>query len=358
MGGAERVTANLANYWVHKGWSVCVATLTDAETDFYKLDADIIRVSLNTAVESPTYFLKIRNNLRTLFAVRQLLREYQPDIAIGMMTGASVYLALASRSLPVHCIGSERTHPPICPPSKDWELVRTFSYGYLNAVVALTEKSANWLRGNTNARFVPVIPNPVVWPLPIQPPIRNPAELMREDRKICLAVGRLSIEKGFDLLLAAFSEITHSCPEWDLVIVGKGELYNELQRQIYRMGLQERAYLAGQVGNISDWYKAADLFVLSSRFEGFPNVLAEALASGLPAICFDCETGPSDIIRHEIDGILVPNQDVAALTRNMKKLMTDENMRKKLSSRAVEARQRFSIQKITQMWEEVFEQIT
>jgi len=97
-GGAERVTANLANYWVRKGWSVCVATL-DAETDFYKLDADIIRVSLNTAAESPTYFLKIRNNLRTLFAVRQLLREYQPDIAIGMMTGASTYLALASRLL-------------------------------------------------------------------------------------------------------------------------------------------------------------------------------------------------------------------------------------------------------------------
>lgn len=354
MGGAERVTANLANYWAAKGWQVAVATLTSAESDFYALDPRVKRIPLNVAARSPNVFAAVSNNLRSLRAVRRLLKEWRPDVAIGMMTASNVYLALAAKGLPVRCIGSERVHPPRLPLGRVWERLRSISYGRLDAVVTLTERSAEWVKAHTSARSVVVIPNPIPWPLPFQEPIRDPAEVMREGRQICLAVGRLTRQKGFDLLIRAFSEIAPKFPAWDLVIVGEGELREDLEHQVQELGLQERVHLAGRVGNMGDWYKAADLYVMSSRFEGFPNTLVEALACGLPAISFDCETGPSDIIRHGIDGLLVPDGDVVALKTGLERLMADEGLRQRLALRATEARERFSLDRIGVLWERLF----
>jgi len=110
--------------------------------------------------------------------------------------------------------------------------------------------------------------------------------------------------------------------------------------------LNERAYLPGLVGNISDWYKVADIYVMSSSLEGFGNTLAEALASGCPAVSFDCDTSPRDIIRHEIDGLLVSPGDVETLSSAMTRLMDNEALRSQFAARAVEARERFSIERI------------
>lgn len=357
LGGAERVTANLANYWAEKGWQVAVATLTGAESDFYVLDPRVKRIPLNVAARSPNVVAAVSNNLRSLRRVRRLLKEWQPEVAIGMMTTSSVYLALAARGLLVPCIGSERVHPPMMPLGKTWEKVRSISYGWLAAVVALTERSAEWIRAHTRAERVIVIANPIPWPLSSQKPIRDPAEVMREGRRICLAVGRLTRQKGFDLLISAFSEIAPKFPEWDLVIAGEGELRPVLERQVQELRLQGRVHLAGRVGNMGDWYEAADLYVMSSRFEGFPNTLLEAMAYGLPVISFDCETGPSDIIRHGVDGLLVPDGDVTSLRSGLERLMADEDLRRQLSIRAIEARQRFSLERVAQMWENMIEEI-
>jgi glycosyltransferase involved in cell wall biosynthesis len=97
---------------------------------------------------------------------------------------------------------------------------------------------------------------------------------------------------------------------------------------------------------------------MSSRFEGFPNTLVEALAHGLPAVSFDCDTGPRDIIRHEVDGLLVPLGDVAALTAALERVISDVNLRLRLATRAVETRERFSIERIAGMWEALFEELS
>lgn len=356
-GGAERVTANLANFWVARGWQVAVATLTGAEADFYKLDPRVERIPLNVAGESPHALVAVNNTLRRLRAVRRLLRLWRPDITIGMMTTSSVYLALAARGLPVRCIGSERIHPPGMPLGSVWERLRSLTYRYLDAVVVLTEATAQWLRAYTSARSVVVIPNHVPWPLTPQEPIRDPAEVMRQGRHVCLAVGRLTRQKGFDLLLRAFAESASRFPSWDLVIVGEGELWADLQHQAQELGLEGRVHLAGRVGNIGDWYEAADLYVMSSRCEGFPNTLIEAMAYGLPVISFACETGPSDIVRHEIDGLLVPSGDVNALRAGLERLMGDEVLRRCLAERATEARERFTQDRIAALWERLFHQI-
>lgn len=358
MGGAERVTTNLANHWAGKGWRVMVATMTIGKRDFYSLHPAIERIQLGIARDSRNWMSAVVNNVRSICEVRKLLNSWQPDVAIGMMTTANVLLALAGWKLQMLRVGSERTHPPMVPLGEMWERLRAFNYGKLNAIVSLTESSAEWIRLRTSARHVAVIGNPILWPLPTVQPVRDCGEWIHSERHVLLAAGRLAEEKGFDLLLRAFLRIAPDLPDWDLVIIGEGPQRIVLESQVQNLGLCGRVKLPGQVGNMSDWYAAADIFVMSSRFEGFPNTLAEAMSYGLPAVSFDCPTGPSDIIRNEVDGLLVPHMDVNALAQALAHLMRDEGLRVLMAQRALDARDRFAVERVAGMWEKLFGELT
>jgi glycosyltransferase involved in cell wall biosynthesis len=232
--------------------------------------------------------------------------------------------------------------------------LRRWSYGRLDAVVALTNQSAAWLADNTAARRLHVIPNPVAWPMEAASPAIPPDSVGLAGRRRLLAVGRLAPQKGFDLLIGAFAACARSFPEWELVIVGDGPSRAELEAQIEALGLGDRVFLAGRAGNIGAWYERADAYVLSSRFEGMPNVLLEAMSHGLPVISFDCETGPRELIRHGIDGLLVPPQDPKALAEAMAALMGDGPLRLRLGTRAVETRQRHALETIEAQWVSFF----
>lgn len=354
MGGAQRVVVHLAAHWADKGYTVAVATVSGSASDFYKLDPRIERIALDVAKPSRHLLAAVLNNLRTLWMVRRLLKQWQPQATIAFMTSANVYLALAGWGLPGQKIGSERIHPPMLPLGRAWEILRRLAYGRLDHLVALTEPSAAWLRSHTRAQHLSVIGNPVSWPLPTQSPVRDPNMLLTTGRLRLLAVGRLVEQKGFDLLIEAFARLAPDFPTWDLVIVGEGPLRAQLQAQIAQAGLQDRVFLVGSAGNIGVWYTASDVYVMSSRFEGFPNTLAEALSCGLPAVSCDCETGPSDIIRPGLDGLLVPPGDVKALASTLSLLMADEDLRGRFALRAVEARERFSLDRIAGQWEQIF----
>jgi glycosyltransferase involved in cell wall biosynthesis len=353
-GGAERVCVNLANHWAEAGEQVTVATLSTSETDHYRLHTAISRHSLGLLVESKHPVVALHRNIQRIRNLRGLLRATIPDVAIAFMSSANIVLAFASTgSQHTICIGSEHTHPPKLPLGTIWERLRTVSYGRLDAVTALTEQSAAWLRRHTNARRVVVIPNPIPYPLPDQPPHVDPLSVGVDKRKRLLAIGRLTHQKGFDLLISAYSKLAHDFPNWELVILGEGELRQDMEQQIEALGLGDSIFLPGVVGNVGAWLESAKLFVLSSRFEGFANVLVEALNYGLPAVSFDCETGPSDIIRHEIDGLLVPTEDVSGLASSLGCLMRNEDFRHKIAARAVEARQRFSMHGVLAAWEQL-----
>ncbi len=174
------------------------------------------------------------------------------------------------------------------------------------------------------------------------------------NKRVALAVGRLGEEKDFALLLMAFGSLASQNPEWDLIILGDGPEREDLEQLRDGLGLKGRVHLPGRVGNPGDWYVRADIYVMSSRFEGFPNTLLEAMAYGLPAVSFDCETGPADIIRHGIDGFLVPpSEGVEGLAWAMDTLMRDENMRQRMGKEAIAVRDRFSAQRIMAEWDEV-----
>jgi len=359
FGGAERVTATLANYWAEKDWDVSIVTLAAETQDFYELHPNVRRIALCLAKERTNLVWGVTNNMHRVAAFRKVLKEEHPDVAVGMMTTASVLLGLAGVGMDqIVRIGSERIYPPMFPLGFPWERLRRLAYPCLDAVVTMTNRSAQWVADNTGARHVEVIPNPLVWPLPSQPPRLNPEEYLKPGQRVLLGAGRLTEQKGFDLLIAAFAELASRFPDWVLVILGEGPLRSQLEGQVFAYGLQGRVLLPGVAGNIGDWYQRADIYVMSSRFEGFGNTLLEALAYGIPSVSFDCPTGPSDIIRHGVDGFLIPPGNLEELTQTLGHLMGDERLRRCLGVRALDVRERFSVERIAAMWENLFVRLT
>lgn len=353
-GGAERVTSNLANYWVLKGWDVNIVTLSKKNFDFYELNPKVRRISLEMISESSNILVGLWQNAKRIASLRQLLRQIKPDFALGMMTTANIVLALAAWGLPnLLTIGSEHVHPPQLPLGYVWEKLRRYSYSLLDAVTALTKESESWLQRNTDAKKVFVIPNAIAWPLSVQEPRVDPN--VHRAEKILLSVGRLEIQKGFDLLIEAFSKIAQKYPEWNLVILGEGSQRSKLETQILNTKLSTRVFLPGRAGNMSEWYSSAHLFVMSSRFEGFPMTLVEAMASGLAVISFNCDTGPRDIIRHNVDGILVSPSNVHNLAEALNIIMGDEKTRFRLARQATSIKERYSMEKIIKLWEQLFD---
>jgi len=355
-GGAERVATNLTNYWAEKNWEVTIVTMAGIELDFYKLHPSIHRVSLNTTEDSTNLLVAIKHNYWRVQTLRRVLKQQQPEVALAFMTSANILLAIASRGLNLSVIGAERIHPPMVPLSKVWEWLRRRSYHYLDAVTALTTETAQWLKTNTAVQCVPVIPNAVTYPIASY--LSNVKfNLLSKYSFNLIAVGRLNSQKGFKDLLLAFSVLAPRFPDWHLTILGEGGCRDLLERMRKELKLEQRVSLPGAVGNIGEWYEEADLYVMSSLFEGFPNTLIEAMAYGLPVVSVDCDTGPRDIIRHEVDGLLIPQNNNEALVEALATLMSDKLLRHQYSMRAVEIRQRLSMGRIAAMWEKLFVEI-
>jgi glycosyltransferase involved in cell wall biosynthesis len=356
-GGAERVTVNLASLWARSGWQVTLVTLAGTEVDHFSLHPGVRRVALGLARDSAGLWAALFNNARRLWVLRGVLRQVRPDVALAMMHSASVLLAVASLGLPLTTVGAERAQPSAVPLGRMWNVLRWWAYGYLDAMVALTQESAAWIKHHTRATRVEVIPNSVIWPLPAQAAHLDPASVGRPGGARLLAVGRLAPVKGMDTLLVAFARLAPVHPDWELVIVGEGPQRADLEQFITQHGLTGRVFLAGHVGNPGDWYNSARLFVLTSRHEGFPNVLAEAMAHGLACVSFDCEAGPRHIIQHDTDGWLVPDQDTEALVEALDRLMRDDALRGRYATRALEIHDRLGESGIAAHWRRLFEEV-
>ena len=358
-GGAERVTVTLANHWVTLGWDVTIVTVATRDADQYELHPAVTRATLDQASGAPNFLAALIANAGRVRKLRRLLRREQPQVAISMMTIANILLALAAFGLKRPAtIGCERVHPPQYPLGRVWGSLRAVCYRFLDTVVAQTKVTEEWLTRHTWAQRVVVIPNPVVWPLQPALPALPPASVGQPSRKRLLAVGRLDYQKGFDLLLDAFAIVAPVCPDWELVVLGDGRLRGILEGQLTALNLRGRAFLPGRAGNVGDWYASADLFVLSSRFEGFPNALLEAMASGLPAVSLDCETGPSEIIEAGVSGLLVPLKGAnVTLPIALDRLMQDSALREQFASRAIEVRARFGLSATMMLWAKLFAEL-
>lgn len=351
------MTSILSRHWAGAGHEVKILTLAPETSRFYRLHPKVTCEALDLAAESATGWGALVGNLRRLRALRHAIRAHRTDVAIGIMSSASVLVALACLGLRCRTIGTERTYPPRWLLPRAWHCARRISYRFLDVIIAQTDDTAKWLRVHTGAKCVSVIPNPVAWPLEETEPTLSPQETCTESRKIVLAVGRLGPEKRFSRLIRSFAAIQASHPSWDLVILGEGPEKPLLESQRDQLGLAGRIFLPGRAGNVGAWYDRASVFAMTSEYEGFPNALLEAMAYGLPAISVNCDTGPRDIIRPNIDGILVPADDDGRFAEGLARLLDDAHLRLRFAARAQEVRDRYSEGKILGMWQAIFEKL-
>jgi glycosyltransferase involved in cell wall biosynthesis len=356
-GGAQRLTANLANEWAARAARVTIVTEVSPELDFYPLDHSVERLHMPIAANrggSLGVIGGLAANFARVRASRRILRTLKPDVALGMMTAASVMTILAGRGLPCKVVATEHTHPPIVP-SRLWATLRRWVFPSADRVVVLTEESRAWLREHCDCSAVSVIPPPFSHPIPRTEPIIMPETVVQSGRRMLLAVGRMHEAKGFDYLIDAFARIAGDLPQWDLVIVGEGEQRARLEAMIAQHALQGRVMMPGHAGNVRDWYQRADLYVLTSRFEGFSMTLVEAMAAGVAAVSYDCDCGPRDIIRHEDNGLLVhPVGDTAALAQALARLMASDAERAAMAARAAGVTQTFAFERTIALWSDVF----
>jgi GalNAc-alpha-(1->4)-GalNAc-alpha-(1->3)-diNAcBac-PP-undecaprenol alpha-1,4-N-acetyl-D-galactosaminyltransferase len=346
-GGAARAMANMANYWVEHGREVTLITLDSVQQDFYAVHTDVRRVGLGLMRCSRNLAAAVGNNLSRLRRLRQEIKASRPDVILSSMYGMNVLTLVASLGLGIPVIACEHTEPRWVSIGSIWVTLQYLVYPQAAALVVLTESARGWYGRFVRSNAVHVIPNPVV----IAAIEHNGVPKPKQSGGTIAAMGRLSPEKSFDLLLKAFARCARKYQDWSLVILGEGDERSRLEALTRELGITNQVSLPGSVEEPTTLLRKADLFVLASRFEAFPMALMEAMACRLAVISTDCDSGPREIIRDGVDGVLVAPHDINALASAMDRLMEDRGERERLGARAVDVTERFGVERVMRMWE-------
>lgn len=343
-GGSERVVTTLANHWAQQGRQVGIANFDDpAFSPFYPLADEVALFRLGLPAASGGLPAQILQTARRIKALERVYREFEPDVVISFLTKANVMSVLAARRSRIPVIISERNNPTLQHFNAFWRAARAYTYPKAFSFVTMTKGAAEYYPERQRPR-TSIIPNPV-----------NLPESWQDRRKgnTITAVGRLTDQKQFHLLIDAFAQIAADFPDWNLVIWGEGSARADLEQQRARLGLDDRIALPGLTEQPGQWVETADIFVLSSAYEGWPNVIVEAMAAKLPVVAFDCEHGVSDMIEDGVTGRLVPLGDVPGLARGMASLLKDPDLRQALARRAGEASARYDTGVIADQWSRI-----
>lgn len=352
LGGSQRALTFLANYWVDHGKQVTILTLGDYSVpSFFPLDSRVNWVALGVAGSTSNPLTALIGNFRRIFALRKSIRNSQPQVVVSFLTSTNVLSILATASLHIPLVISERTDPYKDYLGKAWLILRSLTYPAARRLVVLSPHYVKFFQSMMGER-VTVIPNPAFLPRPEDDtPVSMPVG------KSIISAGRLSYEKGYDLLIRAFALVGRKHPDWNLLILGEGASRQNLERLIVQSGLEGRVFMPGAVKNPAGYFSRADLYVLPSRIEGFPMVLCEAMACGMAVVGFDCAAQISEIVRQGVDGILVPPENIEQLASAMDDIMADDRKRRQFGELAKEITNRFSVERIMSLWESLFMEI-
>lgn len=343
--GTERMATLLANYLERSGHEVYVLVIQRFGPPFFKLNDNIKVLSLFEN-EKKDYINMVSQYTKCFTKYNKILGTVKPDLIIDLD------ISLSLLSLPL----SKLHHCKVI----SWEHFNTFINWH-----TLTSKLARWLVSKLSYKIVLLTAKDKInfetkYHCKNVVCIQNPITLVSDsnvslDSMTVLTIGRFSEQKGFSYLLDAWRLVVEKNKNWKLILVGDGELMDELIDQSEKAGLKDHVEFARPTTKIDHYYKKASIFVSSSLYEGLPLVLLEAKSFGLPIVSFDCETGPNIIVRDSIDGFLVPVADVSGLADKLLILIQDDKLRQKFGKSALADRQRFSPDEFYTQWDHLLE---
>ena len=340
-GGAERVLSILSNALVQYNYEVIIVTF-DSKEPFYDLDRKISVVNLELEPYGSSIVSKIIGMYKQVDALKGIVIRENPNILISYITEVNILSIITAKLTNIPIISAEHTNyirkKPIF-----WKVLRRLIYPFSNTLVTLTNFDKNHYSFVKNKK---VLPNPLNI-------THNHSSIKRE--KIILGVGRLIELKGFDRLIEAFHQLKSY--DWKLVIIGEGEQRKNLENLIIQRGLEGRVILEGLVKDVEIYYKKASIYVLSSRIEGYPMGLCEAMGYGCASIAFDILTGPSDIIIQNKNGILVRDNDIHQLVVEIQYLINNPIKREELSKEAQKIKIQLGLEVISKQWIDMIEKI-
>lgn len=292
-GGAERVMANLANAFASDGYDTTIITSCRVDGE-YCLNEKVKRLVLE---EPELKQSRIRRNMGRIVKLRRICKEGNPDILISFMAESNFRAILATRFLPVRTLVSVRNDPCKEYPGMEGAFVGKVLLPMADGCVFQTKDAQQWFprRLQKKSRVIYNAVNEDFYHIKRTP--------VRGEIVTC---GRLAEQKNHELLIEAFSEVVENHPEAVLKIYGEGILHERLQEKIKEKGLSQKVFLMGVTNDVGSVLKTADLFVLSSDYEGMPNALMEALAAGVPCVSTDCPCGgPKELFGEELEKNLV-----------------------------------------------------
>ena len=341
-GGAERVVSLLSQEWV-KNHEVKIAVF-DASYVAYSYGGELIDLSLPA---SNSYFMKIRQALLRLLAIIQLFKSNKPDKIISFMESANFPCALAATltNKRSRLWVSVRNDPQRF--SAIYKKLIPLLYRLPSKVIAVSEGVAQALSelGVPEKKLIS-IPNPAPSQAPALSVTLSPPTCAPE--RYILGVGRLHQQKGFDRLIKALACVED--PRLHLVLLGKGKEWQALAKLAKALNVASRVHMLGAVDDLWPWYRNAQCFILSSRHEGWPNVIMEAMTQGIPVVAFNCRYGPSEIIEHGDSGLLVDEGDVTGLAQAIQQVNGSYKLRRQLVANALLILPKWSVKRISTLW--------
>lgn len=286
--------------------------------------------------------------IKRLLALRKIIKKHKIDVSIGFQDGAFLCLALASLGTKIPVIAAERNGPQRFDYIKAGRY-RNIVFNSFRLARAVTVQCPSYVAKYPKylRHKIHVISNPVFMP--------NHTHKTESKKKKILSVGRLAYQKNHEVLINAFSLLAKDHLDWNLVIVGEGEARPELEKQIETLNLTDRVFLEGYHKSPDIYYNDADIFCLSSRWEGFPNTLAEAMAHGLPCIGFEGCCGTADLIQSGDNGYLAQGNDSAiTLKEALKKIIMNDQERIEMGNNARISVEQYAPNNIYDQWENLF----
>ena len=361
-GGMERVLLNKVRYFVEEmGWEVTVVTTDQHDRpSFYPFPEGVKMIDLvvNYSDDNGKPFLKkllgyFKRRMLHKKLFMKVLEQECPEIVDCFYPGECSFV-------PGLKDGSKKV--------MELHQSKLFHHQYnRSGLMGLADKVRAWMDDRLVRKFdrfvVLTEEDREMWgEMPGIRVIPNAANFIADKYSDCsakrvIAVGRLDYQKSFDRLILVWEKVHRQMPDWRLDIFGQGEWKEMLQGMIDERGLQECVGLNAPTKNIGKEYSESSMLVMSSHYEGFPMVMIEAMACGLPAVCFDFKCGPRDVILPEENGLVVPDGDIDGLAEAMIRLMKDEELRKRMGENAKRVVETYSEEKVMRKWVSLYEEI-